>query len=87
MPYVYILQNQKTGKFYIGSTSNLNKRLRHHKAGGTPSTKRIKPDKLVFKQWFDTLEKARGAEQKLKRMKRKDYIQKIVKDGYIKNVS
>jgi len=39
---------------------------------------------LVFSQMFDTLEEARKIELRLKKLKRKDYIEKIVKDGYIK---
>lgn len=39
---------------------------------------------LVFSQMFDTLEEARRIEIKLKHLKRKDYIEKIIKEGYIK---
>jgi len=36
---VYILFSSKTGKYYIGSTDNLEGRLKHHNAGSTSSTK------------------------------------------------
>ncbi len=39
MPYVYILQNNK-GKYYIGSTTNIDKRINHHKKGYSISTKK-----------------------------------------------
>ncbi|MFQ5817373.1 MAG: GIY-YIG nuclease family protein [Terriglobia bacterium] len=32
---VYILHSERTGRYYIGQTSNLQKRLRCHAAGGT----------------------------------------------------
>ena len=63
---------------------NLNDRLRHHKGGFTHSTKRFGDVKLVLKQKFPSLEKARYIEKKLKNLKRKDYLKKIIEDGYIK---
>ncbi len=83
MAYVYILKSD-SGKYYIGSTLNLSTRLRHHKGGFTPSTKRLGQMNLVLKQEYSNLKEARFIEAKLKRLKRKDYIEKIVKDGIIK---
>ena len=83
MGYVYILQNEK-GHYYIGSTTNVEKRLQQHKQGHTPSTNRMMGLKLVFSQKFDTLERARYIECRLKKLKRHDYIDKIVNDGFIK---
>ena len=81
--FVYILKDEK-GKLYIGSTDNLDKRMRQHKAGHTQTTRRMKNAVLVFSQKYPTLEQARKIERKLKKLKRKDYIEKIIKDGYIK---
>ena len=39
---------------------------------------------LKLVQEYSSLELARKIERKLKDMKRKDYIEKMVKDGYIK---
>lgn len=83
MGIVYILQD-KTGKYYIGSTNNLQRRLYQHKRGHTWSTQRFIEPTLVFSQEFQTLETARKIELKLKKLKRKDYIAQIIKDGYIK---
>ncbi|USN94874.1 MAG: GIY-YIG nuclease family protein [Candidatus Nomurabacteria bacterium] len=83
MAWVYILKT-KSGKFYIGSTINLEQRLKHHKGGNTPSTYRLKFDSLLLSQEYDTLKDARSVESKLKKLKRKDYLQKIVEDGFIK---
>jgi len=44
----------------------------------------MKNPKLVFKQEFGSLAIARKIERKIKKLKRKDYIEKIVTDGYIK---
>ncbi len=39
MYYIYVLFSQKTNRYYIGSTDDLQGRLKHHNAGSTPSTK------------------------------------------------
>ena len=83
MAWVYILDSSKD-KYYIGSTMDLDKRLAHHKGGHTPSTKRMGPVNLVFKQEYPTLKEARKAEAFLKRLKRRDYIEKIIREGKIK---
>ena len=83
MPYIYILQNEK-GRYYIGSTINLEKRLKQHLQGDTYSTKRMGTLKLVFQQEYITSKEARQIEYKLKKLKRHDYIANIVKDGFIK---
>ena len=83
MSYVYILKN-KIGKLYIGSTTNIVRRIKQHQQGHTPSTKKLGKMELVFSQKFDNLDMARKIEMKLKKLKRKDYIEKIIKDGIIK---
>jgi len=84
MAYVYILESLRDGRYYIGSTIDLGKRLRHHIKGFTPSTKKFGKIRLVFRQKYSTLKEARFIERKLKRMKRKDYLRKIIKEGFIK---
>ena len=84
MAYVYILKSLRDGRYYIGSTENIEQRLRHHMEGYTPSTKRFGDIELIFKQYYKFLKDARIIERKLKKLKRKDYLDKIIKDGYIK---
>lgn len=84
MPVVYILQSQKRKLYYIGSTNNLQKRLNQHNSGRVRSTKSLLPLKLVLTESYKTYSEARKVESKLKRLKRKDYIDKIIKEGYIK---
>lgn len=74
------------GKFYIGSTIDIDRRMEQHANGHTHSTKRLGKGKLVFMQNYPTLKEARSVEFKLKKLKRSDYIAKIVEDGYIKVV-
>lgn len=83
MSFVYILKNEQ-GKYYIGSTFDIEKRIKQHLNGYTHSTKRLGSFVLVFSQKFESLQDARSVEYKLKKLKRKDYIDKIVEDGFIK---
>ncbi|MFA5838935.1 MAG: GIY-YIG nuclease family protein [Candidatus Paceibacterota bacterium] len=86
MGYVYILQNER-GNYYIGSTTDIERRFKQHQSGQTHSTKRMGKLKLIFSQKFDTLEEARYTELMLKKLKRHDYIEKIVNDGFIKIIT
>ena len=45
MYYIYILFSLKTNKYYIGSTDDLARRLKHHNGGSTPSTKSGRTEK------------------------------------------
>jgi putative endonuclease len=82
--YVYILQDRLTGRFYIGSTTDINRRLRQHEHGSTKTTARMHSKKLVFSQEFSELRTARRIEVRLKQFKRRDFIEKIVREGIIK---
>ena len=82
--YVYILKKDLKNKFYIGSTIDINRRMRQHKTNHTHTTRRMAAPELVLLQEYDDLETARKIEKRIKRLKRKDYIAKMVSDGYIK---
>ena len=81
--FLYILKDNN-GKFYIGSTDDLKRRLKQHYLGHTQTTRNMKNPTLVFSQKFSSLQEARKIEARIKKLKRKDYIEKIIKDGYIK---
>ncbi|MDP2209598.1 MAG: GIY-YIG nuclease family protein [Bacteroidota bacterium] len=46
--FVYILQSEKDGSFYIGSTSNVSLRLERHNLGWSKSTKGKGHWKVVY---------------------------------------
>lgn len=58
--------------------------MREHRGGHTQTTRNMKEPQMIFFQEYSSLEIARTIERKLKMLKRKDYIEKIVADGYIK---
>ncbi|MBI1863755.1 GIY-YIG nuclease family protein [Candidatus Woesebacteria bacterium] len=50
MYYVYILRSLTTGKHYIGSTCNLEKRLLRHNKGGSKYTRNKGPYEIVYSE-------------------------------------
>ncbi len=69
MAWVYILRGS-SGRHYIGSTINLERRLSEHRSGGTHTTQRL-GEKLeaVSVLELETIEQARTLERQLKRKK------------------
>jgi putative endonuclease len=67
--YIYILQREKNGKFYIGSTENLEKRLQDHNWSRTPSTKSGIPWKMVYNEAFQSRGEAIRRENEIKSKK------------------
>jgi putative endonuclease len=65
MHYVYVLQSEKNN-LYIGSTSNLERRLNEHNIGRTYSTNRYKPFRMVYYEAYLNKQDALGRENKLK---------------------
>ena len=81
--FIYILESG-SGRFYDGSTTDIQRRMKQHRSGHTHTTKRMDDFTLVFCQEVQDLELARNAERRIKTWKSKDYIAKIVKDQRIK---
>ena len=78
------MRSLKNNKFYVGSTTDINERLRRHKAGNVKATKCLLPIKLELFQEYDDFSSARKIEASLKKLKRRDFIEKIVRDKVIK---
>jgi putative endonuclease len=69
MYYTYVLKSLKDGKYYIGSTSNIENRLCQHNDGLNKSTKDRRPLEVVFKKEFTTRTEALKFEMLLKKQK------------------
>jgi len=65
MYYVYLLKN-KNGQFYIGYTSDLDRRLEEHKSGKVITTHRLSFEGLVYYEAYSTESAAKDRESKLK---------------------
>ncbi|MBN4049683.1 GIY-YIG nuclease family protein [Bacteroidales bacterium AH-315-N07] len=66
MYYVYILQSKKNGKFYIGSTPDIMKRLAKHNEGKVKSTAHYIPYELIYFEGYKDKMDALQREKKLK---------------------
>lgn len=65
MYYVYILA-LANGEYYVGYTTDIQDRIRKHKAGTVTTTQRIKPKRLEFFAAFRSKRKALEFEKYLK---------------------
>ena len=78
MCHTYILYSATRDRYYIGSTNNLDRRLREHNSGHTKSTRSGKPWDLVFSKKFDSPVEAHRFEFSIKRQKSRRYIQSLI---------
>lgn len=79
MNYVYILQSLRNGKFYIGSTNNIERRIKEHQNGtGGLYTKLNGPWRLVCVKEFCSIDEARIEEKKIKSYKSGNAFKKII---------
>ncbi len=69
--FIYILSNKSNTTFYIGVTSNLNKRITEHKEGrGSLFTKKYNLSKLLYFEEFSDIRYAIAREKQLKNWNR-----------------
>ncbi|MBI3996309.1 MAG: GIY-YIG nuclease family protein [Candidatus Omnitrophica bacterium] len=61
------MQSRATGQFYVGATTNLQRRLEQHAAGTTISTRRMRPWRLLGYEIHASMRAARTREVLLKR--------------------
>lgn len=70
-------------QYYIGSTTNIDRRISEHQKGMTKSTRHRRPVRLVFKQTFDNIRQAKIIEYRLKKLKSRKIIERIIENGFI----
>ncbi len=78
MPYVYILKSVNTGRYYVGCTDDLERRLREHNNGKSGSTKAFRPWRFAHSEYFKTLAQARQRERYLKAQKSRLLLTKVI---------
>jgi putative endonuclease len=72
--YAYILESDKSGRYYIGHTSDLNKRIETHNSGRVKATRNKGPWKCVYFEEFNTKLEANRRELEVKKKKSRKYI-------------
>ena len=53
MYYVYVLKSLRNGRYYTGSTNDIERRLLEHNSGQSRYTSLTRPFKLVHKEKFE----------------------------------
>lgn len=76
MFFVYILQSEKDGTYYIGYSHNVDNRLKEHNAGKVRYTKGHVPYKIVYIESCVTRHQAEIREQAIKKTKNTAYFLK-----------
>ena len=76
---IYMLKSSKKDWYYVGSTNNIERRLREHNNGEVHSTKAYKPLSIFYTREFDLEDEAREYERKLKK-------KRIEKESIIRHI-
>ena len=79
MFYTYVLQSEKSGKFYTGYASNLRKRFKEHNEGKSTWTKSRTPWGLIYYEACLNKEDANAREKYLKSGMGKRYLKNRLK--------
>ncbi len=66
MHIMYVLKSEKDGRLYIGSTSDLDRRLLEHSQGLVKSTKHRRPLIFIYQEQFENKKDAEARERYFK---------------------
>jgi len=77
--FVYILQSEGNGHYYVGHTVNLEERLTRHNQGRSKYSKRKGPWKLIYHEVYGSRAEAMRREKEIKRTKCREYIEQLVR--------
>lgn len=66
MFYVYVLYSPSFNRLYIGYSSDLKRRFKHHNQGNSKATRPFRPYELIFYEAFLEMKDAKGREMYLK---------------------
>ena len=77
MFYMYILRNEKDS-FYIGTTNNIDKRIKQHNSHQSNYTRNRGPWELVYEEEFQSRSEAIKREYYLKSQKSKKYLNSLI---------
>jgi putative endonuclease len=76
--FVYILQSQSSGRFYIGQTKNLVERVAYHNAGYSLALKNRGPWTLIYYEEYPSRSEAVRRESQIKKQKNRRFIEQLV---------
>lgn len=85
MQYVYVLISLTDKRLYLGTTSDIKKRLERHNSGYIQATKNRIPFKLLYLETYLELSDAKRREKYLKGGKGHNELKIQIQDALIKN--
>ncbi len=78
MAFLYILQSELSGRYYVGCTNDLERRLAEHARGHSLATRGRGPWKFVYSERCGSLVEARRRELEIKAWKSAKMISALV---------
>lgn len=78
MFYVYILQSKVDQSFYIGFTTDLDRRLSEHNAGKSRYTSKKRPWEMVYTESYSSKVEALKREKFLKSQKNSSFYKRLI---------
>ncbi|MGC9602757.1 MAG: GIY-YIG nuclease family protein [Minisyncoccia bacterium] len=76
---IYFLKSVAKRWYYVGSTNDIERRLKEHNSGKVSATKAYVPLLLVYSEQFENEKDARTREQKIKK-------QRLLKEQIIRTI-
>jgi len=76
--YLYILQSEATGRFYIGQTQDVSERVTYHNANYSKSLKNRGPWRLIYTEQYETRSEAMLRECQLKSWKDRRMLDRLL---------
>ena len=83
MYYVYVLKSESHNTRYIGSTADVDTRLKEHNSGKCKYTASRVPWKLIYQEKFATRAEAMQREKSLKSGKGREYLDNLLPSGVV----
>ena len=77
MYFIYILKSLKNNKYYIGYSSDINRRLVEHNNGKSKYSKLYRPWVIYYFERFETEKEAMSRERQIKSWKSRKMIEKL----------
>jgi putative endonuclease len=78
MYFVYILRSVPTGRYYVGSTGDIDARLVKHNKGYSKATKPYLPWELVYVEEYTLKSDAIKREYEIKRHHSRAFIEQLI---------
>ncbi len=76
--FLYILQSESTGRYYVGQTEHLEERVKYHQSNYSKSLKNRGPWGLVYREEYATRSEAMRRETYIKKQKDRKFIELLV---------